>query len=66
MSTIDITFAYPVTTADGTEHKPDDSASVPVEEAQQLLAQGLAREADKTPAKKAGQPAPDTAANKEK
>ncbi|MFJ7069202.1 hypothetical protein [Streptomyces sp. NPDC101115] len=43
-----VTFAYPRTTADGTEYKPDDSADLDDAEARQLIKDGLARPADKT------------------
>jgi hypothetical protein len=43
-----VTFAYPRTTADGTEYKPDQSADLDDVEAKQLIKDGFARPADKT------------------
>ncbi|MEU0675479.1 hypothetical protein ABZ330_21810 [Streptomyces sp. NPDC006172] len=41
-----VTFAYPRTTADGTEYKPDESADLDDAEAKQLVKDGFARPAD--------------------
>ncbi|MFF5285186.1 hypothetical protein [Streptomyces sp. NPDC013171] len=43
-----VTFAYPRTTADGTEYKPDQSADLDDVEARQLIKDGFARLDDKT------------------
>nr|pir hypothetical protein 7 - actinophage VWB [Streptomyces phage VWB] len=43
-----VTFAYPRTTADGTEYEPDQSADLDDVEARQLVKDGFARPADKT------------------
>lgn len=43
-----VTFAYPRTTADGTEYKPDQSADLDDVEAKQLVKDGFARPADRT------------------
>ncbi len=41
-----VTFAYPLTTADGVTRAPDESADLPDDEARQLLKDGVARTAD--------------------
>ncbi|MFJ8760846.1 hypothetical protein [Streptomyces cyaneofuscatus] len=38
-----VTFAYPLTTADGKERKPDSTADLEDAEAKQLIKDGLAR-----------------------
>ena len=43
-----VTFAYPRTTADGTDYKPDQTADLDDAEARQLVKDGFARAADKT------------------
>lgn len=48
---IRVEFAYPYTDAAGKNHNPDASASLPREEARELIAAGRARLADsKAPA----------------
>lgn len=41
-----ITLAYPFTDADGKNHKPDTTISLPKDTADQLVFDGLARAAD--------------------
>jgi hypothetical protein len=41
-----VTFAYPRTTADGTEYQPDQTAELDDVEARQLIKDGFARPAD--------------------
>jgi hypothetical protein len=48
-----VTLAYPYTDADGVNHRADTTVSLPVEVAQNLLWNGLARAAEKTPTTKA-------------
>jgi hypothetical protein len=48
MSKKSVTLAYPYTGADGKNHKADTTLSLDVAEANRLLIEGLAREADKT------------------
>lgn len=45
-----VTLAYPYTTDDGVNHKPDSTIRVPDELAAQLIRDGKARTPDKTAA----------------
>lgn len=47
-----VTLAYPYTTDDGVTHKPDTTIRLDDDLAKQLIRDGKARAADKTPTKK--------------
>lgn len=54
MSNVKVTLAYPYTDADGKDHRPDTTLSLPEGEARRLLHFGRARTPDaSTPAKSA-------------
>jgi hypothetical protein len=42
-----VTFAYPLTTADGAMYGPDETADLPDDEARQLIRDGMVRIADR-------------------
>lgn len=52
MSKKKVTLAYPYVGEDGVNHKPDTTLDLEVAEANRLLFEGLAREADSSTTKK--------------